>query len=194
MCCFGPCGGSARDLARVAWARALKWADVAGDQLQVLRAVEQSKEGLRLKPPKTKKGKRKIHLPQLLVDALKRHRAEQAKIRLQKGLGYRDQDLIFCNIDGSLWPPDAFSTAFRRLARKAGLRCRLHDLRHSHATQLLGDLKINPKVVSERLGHSRVGFTLDTYAHVLEGMQEEAAAKMEAEHDIDPEFLHTPDE
>jgi integrase len=55
----------------------------------------------------------------------------------------------------------------------------LYDLRHTHATLLLlaGE---NPKVVSERLGHANVAFTLDTYAHVLPSMQEEATAKLEA--------------
>ena len=93
------------------------------------------------------------------------------------GPGYKDQDLVFCDVEGGLWSPDAFTGAFRRLVRGTGLHCRFHDLRHTHATQLL-KLKINPKVVSERLGHCRVGFTLDTYAHVLDGMQEEAAEKV----------------
>jgi integrase len=55
---------------------------------------------------------------------------------------------------------------------------RFHDLRHSHATQLLRQ-NIHPKVVSERLGHSTTNLTLDTYSHVLPGMQEEAAQKVE---------------
>ena len=139
--------------------------------------MEQTKEKLQLKAPKTKKSARTINLPALLIDALKQHKVEQAKIRLQMGPGYKDQNLVFCNVEGGLWSPDAFTGAFRRLVRGAGLHCRFHDLRHTHATQLL-NLKINPKVVSERLGHCRVGFTLDTYAHVLDGMQEEAAEKV----------------
>ena len=55
---------------------------------------------------------------------------------------------------------------------------RFHDLRHSHATQLLKQ-GVHPKVVSERLGHSKVGITLDTYSHVLPGMQEDAADKID---------------
>ena len=50
---------------------------------------------------------------------------------------------------------------------------RFHDLRHSHATQLLRQ-GVHPKIVSERLGHSNIGITLDTYSHVLPGMQEDA--------------------
>ncbi len=76
--------------------------------------------------------------------------------------------------------PDSLSTAFAGLIRRSNLpRIRFHDLRHSHATQLLRH-GIHPKVVSERLGHSKVGITLDTYSHVLPGMQEEAADKLDA--------------
>ena len=56
---------------------------------------------------------------------------------------------------------------------------RLHDLRHTHATQLLSQ-GVHPKIVSERLGHATVAITLDTYSHVLPGMQEEAAQKIDA--------------
>jgi integrase len=55
---------------------------------------------------------------------------------------------------------------------------RLHDFRHSHATHLLA-AGVHPKVASERLGHSKVGITLDLYSHVLPGMQAEAAAAVD---------------
>lgn len=60
-----------------------------------------------------------------------------------------------------------------------GLDIRFHDLRHTHATLLLRQ-GVHVKVVSERLGHSTVGITLDTYSHVLPDMQEGATAKLEA--------------
>ncbi len=50
---------------------------------------------------------------------------------------------------------------------------RFHDLRHTHATLLLRQ-GVHPKIVSERLGHSNIGITLDTYSHILPGMQESA--------------------
>ena len=56
---------------------------------------------------------------------------------------------------------------------------RFHDLRHTHATQLLKQ-GVHPKIVSERLGHSSIAITLDTYSHVLPGMQEEAIADFDA--------------
>ena len=63
-------------------------------------------------------------------------------------------------------------------ARPASRPLSLHKLRHTHATLLLG--ANHPKVVSERLGHSTVGITLDTYSHVLPHLQEEAARKIDA--------------
>jgi integrase len=57
-------------------------------------------------------------------------------------------------------------------------RIRFHDLRHAHATHLLKS-GVHPKVASERLGHSKVGITLDLYSHVLPGMQEDAAARVD---------------
>jgi integrase len=55
----------------------------------------------------------------------------------------------------------------------------LHDLRHTHATQLL-KAGVNVKAISERLGHASIGITLDTYSHVMPGMQEEAAERIDA--------------
>jgi len=69
--------------------------------------------------------------------------------------------------------------AFRKLARSVGLDgLRFHDLRHAHATLMLQQ-GIHPKIVSERLGHSSIAITLDTYSHVLPGLQEAAAKRFE---------------
>ena len=75
--------------------------------------------------------------------------------------------------------PHSLTQAFTRFMAERGLkRVRFHDLRHSHATHLLA-AGIHPKIASERLGHSKVGITLDLYSHVLPGMQAEAAAAVD---------------
>ena len=120
---------------------------------------------------------RTIHLDVRTVDALRAHRLLIDQVRDQVGAGWRDHGLVFPREDGRWWNPPAISLAFRRAMRRVGVpRIRFHDLRHTHATLLLR-AGVNPKVVSERLGHSSVAFTLDTYAHVMPGMQPEAAAK-----------------
>jgi integrase len=107
-------------------------------------------------------------------------RLKQAEERLAIGPVYDDHDLVCPRPGGSPWPPDMLSTSFASLVRRSGMKeCRFHDLRHSNATQLL-KAGVHPKVVSERLGHSRVGITLDTYSHVLPGMQEDAAQRIDA--------------
>jgi integrase len=56
-------------------------------------------------------------------------------------------------------------------------RVRFHDLRHTHASHMLAS-GVHPKIASERLGHSRVGITLDLYSHVVERLQEDAVARV----------------
>ena len=81
---------------------------------------------------------------------------------------------------GDPWFPDRFSGAFADWMEKQSLvRARFHDLRHTHATQMLLE-NVHPKIVSERLGHSNIAITLDLYSHVLPGMQKAAVSKIDA--------------
>jgi integrase len=135
---------------------------------------------MRFKEPKTHQSSRRIDLLPIAVDALRRHRAEQAKVRLALGEAWQDNDLVCSSLDGSPWKPDTMSSAFSKFIRRLDLPVvRFHDLRHTHATLLLRE-GVHPKIVSERLGHSGIGLTMDTYSHVLPGMQQEAAMKLNA--------------
>ncbi len=88
-------------------------------------------------------------------------------------------ELVFSNPDGSPFQPDSITKAFTRITRSIGLYgVRFHDLRHTHATLMLWQ-GIHPKIVSERLGHSSIAITLDTYSHVMPGLQEAAAQRFE---------------
>lgn len=159
----------------------LRWRDVDFEaaQLSVRQTLQEVRGTLSFREPKSAKSRRTVALSSFVVDALKRHRASQAAERLFLGAGYRDLDLVLAKYDGSPWKPDSISTLFRSLVQRGGLgHVRFHDLRHSHATQLLR-LGVPAKVVSERLGHSTIGITLDTYSHVLPGMQEDAAQKVD---------------
>lgn len=89
--------------------------------------------------------------------------------------GWMDTGLCFVREDGTPIHPEAFLRSFRRRTRVAGLSLiRLHDVRHAYATALL-EAGVPMKVVSERLGHSSIGITMDLYSHVLEGFDREAA-------------------
>ena len=87
--------------------------------------------------------------------------------------------LVFAYPDGSPPVPDRISWHFRRILSRLGLKpIRFHDLRHTHASLMLRQ-GVHPKIVSERLGHSTVSITLDTYSHVTPGLQEAAARTFE---------------
>ncbi|HEX7126642.1 MAG TPA: site-specific integrase [Thermodesulfobacteriota bacterium] len=160
---------------------ALRWRDVDLDagRLTVRQSLEQTKAGLRFKPPKSGKP-RAVALPAAAVAALKKHRAKQAETLLQLGKRLGDDDLVLAQVDGTPWPPDRLTRAFRDFLIRAKLpRMRFHDARHGHASHLLRQ-GVPLKVVSERLGHSTIGITADLYTHVLEGMDREAADKLDA--------------
>lgn len=158
-----------------------RWSDIdfENGRLAVRRSVEETREGLRLKEPKTAKGKRLISLPPLAMDSIREHRSTQLVEKKKLGSLYRDNGLVLCAPDGEIWKPESFTALYFNFTRRIGLKLRFHDLRHTHASQLLR-AGISAKVVSERLGHSSVGITLDVYSHVLPGMQEEAADRIDA--------------
>ena len=160
---------------------ALTWAsvDLGKAHITVCQSLQQTNAGVSLKQPKSGRG-RQVALPSLAVQALRAHKARQAEERLLLGPAYTDNDLVFARYDGAFWEPDSFTSSFAAAIRKSGLpHLNFHALRHSHATILLKQ-GINPKVVSERLGHAKVGTTLDIYSHVLPGMQEEAAQRIDS--------------
>ena len=147
--------------------------------LAVTQTLQQTADGVVAKAPKTAKGRRLVVLPSFAVEVLRQHRIAQADSRLLMGSDYIDHGLVFPGQDGSPWPPDSFSSTFASWGRRSAFKIRLHDLRHTHASHLLKE-GIHPKVVSERLGHATIAITLDTYSHLLPGLQEEAARRVDA--------------
>jgi len=155
---------------------ALRWSDIDFDagRVTVKRSVAPNEWGqLEAKDVKTQKGRRQIRLSAFTLAALQDHR----KKMLAEGHAAAP---VFCNTAGHyIHLKDLHRHSFKPILKRAGLAdVRLYDLRHTCATLLLlaGE---NVKVVSERLGHSTTVMTLDVYSHVLEGMQEQAASKME---------------
>jgi integrase len=131
--------------------------------------------------PKTSRSRRSIPIPFSLVQALIQHKRRQGEERLKAGPNYQKLDLVFATPEGGpLMVQNLFRRHFKPILKKAGLpeSIRLYDLGHSCATLLLAENE-NPKVVSERLGHSTVMLTLDTYSHVLPSMQRAASDKLE---------------
>lgn len=150
---------------------ALRWCDVDLDAgvLRVARSLQQISTGLEFKEPKSARGRRNIALARATVDALRARKAE---------LDTGPDGLIVCRPDGTPWPPDQLSVEFHVFVKRAGFIIRFHDLRHTHASNLLRD-GVPVNVVSQRLGHAEPAITLNVYSHVLPGMQEEAALRVD---------------
>lgn len=159
----------------------LKWSDVNLEEgsIQIRRTMSRvGKFGIVTSEPKTAKGRRKILLPQFVVEALKMHRQDQGERKKQAGNKWAENDFVFPNIYGGFLEPTYLDQMFKKLLAKSGLpEVRFHDLRHSAATILLS-MGIHPKVVQELLGHSQISITLDTYSHVLPSMQQDAMKKL----------------
>jgi integrase len=162
---------------------ALRWRDVdlGGATVQVRATLHWINGEYVFAEPKTEFSRRRVALAKGAVTALEEHRTRQIQEREAARTAWEDLELVFPNTVGR--PIDGINLLkywFFPLLKKAGLpRMRFHDLRHSAATLLLGR-GINPKVVSEMLGHSHVSITLGIYSHVTPHMQEQAAMAMDA--------------
>lgn len=160
-----------------------RWRNVdLGDnrrQISVVESAEQTKEGVRYKEPKSGCA-RTVSLSTTLLAELKAHRARQAEEQLRLGLRPDGDSFVVAQVDGSPIQPRSLTHEWMRLIQKTALpRIRFHDLRHTHASQMLA-AGVHPKVASERLGHSTIGITLDLYSHVMPGMQADAAEQVDA--------------
>jgi len=129
--------------------------------------------------PKSRSSRRRILLSGSLVEVLREHRQEQEANARLLDRPIEDTDLVFAYPGNKPLDPSTVTHSFGKVLKSAGLRhIRFHDLRHSHAPLLL-EAGANPKAVSERLGHSSVAFTLDTYSHVIPTIQQAAAERLD---------------
>ncbi len=144
--------------------------DASAPTLQVRRTLSETRTGHKFELPKSGKG-RSIKLSRKAVEALRSHRARQAGEKLRLGTLWQDHGLVFPSTTGTTTRgTNLLGRHFKPLLKEAGLPDkRLHDLRHTCATILLMAGK-HPKYVQELLGHANISITLDTYSHVIEGM------------------------
>lgn len=154
--------------------------DLDNGAIYIENQLQKINDKFELVPTKTAKSKRKVALLPYTIPILKEERKKQIEYRLLLGEEYNSAfNLVYCQANGRPYDPDYVSRNFLRQMNKISKeldipKIRFHDLRHTHATLLLSS-NVNAKIVSERLGHSNIGITLDTYTHVLPDMQKEAA-------------------
>lgn len=160
----------------------LQWNDLDLDMalMTIRRSLVRLQNGTYVTDePKTSSGARSLDLAPSTCLILKQHRAGQERDVELLGIPPSQANFVFGHPDGTPRTPSTVTQQFRRIASRAGLSgVRLHDLRHTHASLMLQQ-GTDIKTISTRLGHSSVAFTMDTYAHLLPGMQKAAMEKFE---------------
>jgi integrase len=161
---------------------ALRWQDIdfIFSQIYVSRSLHHLKDGsFVFTEPKSAGSRRTIALPPSAILTLKEHEERQTLERTILGLSLKDDDLVFSTLEGKPLRPKTVTHVWTKLAAGAGVKAiRLHDARHTHASLMLKH-GIHPKIAQERLGHSSIQVTIDTYSHVAPGLQEAAAKQFD---------------
>ena len=161
---------------------ALKWDDIdfENNVLKVRRNMVNGENGFIIKAPKSEAGIRDIHLGEDVMSVLREARMQYTYDAFSYGVGFQNLGFVIRQQDGSPYKPDSMTQKWQRFIKAYNLpKIRLHDLRHSNATALIS-AGVNPRVVQQRLGHSDVNITLNTYTHVLPEMDIEAASKLDS--------------
>jgi integrase len=165
---------------------ALRWKDLdltrnERAQLRVEQSVEQTKAGIRFKPPKTQHGRRRISLPDYVVEELRTHWKAEQERRLMMGLGKSPEtDLVFGLIDGAPRKPNSVTTEWRSLVRTMAVPpVSFHSLRHTHASQLIAS-GMDVLTISRCLGHSSAVITLNIYGDIFPDSDDRAAMALDA--------------
>jgi integrase len=160
----------------------LKWVDLNWEKkhLQVQRQLQRIKgEGMVFTEPKTATGKRMIVLSTATVAKIHEQLDHLQQERNVAGNKWQEYDLMFPSTFGTPMDPSNMYKDFKGTLKMADLPdIRFHDLRHTAATLMLQQ-GTHPKIVQERLGHSDISLTMNTYSHVLPSLQEDAAEKMD---------------
>jgi integrase len=161
----------------------LKWEDIDFEKetLSVRRQFRRVLGTAAFCEPKTQRAKRTIPLPKFAREALKEHRLiQEFQIKPLAGNRWKEHGLVFTSGIGTPLEERNMRRSLEEILSKHNLpKLRFHDLRHSCASLLLA-LGLNPRIIMEILGHSQITLTLNTYAHVAQELQTEAAEKMNA--------------
>ena len=177
----------------------LRWenVDLNNRFIQLKEQLQEVNGKLELTPLKTSSSKRKIILMDYTIEDLKKLKGKQEANKNYLNDNYNDKGFVVCKNDGEPYQPSYISRNYKRvmkeykhtvtidnLVKKLSLYelldiplIRFHDLRHTHATLLL-KANIHPKIVADRLGHSDIKMTLQTYSHILPDMQQQAVDEL----------------
>ncbi|WP_102274049.1 site-specific integrase [Cytobacillus massiliigabonensis] len=161
----------------------LEWPMVNFDKgtIDIKQAITKGRKGPVIKGPKSKKSKRLISLPSSVINEFESYHLhwKKEKMKMRDMWVEEKYKWVFCNEDGTHFYPDTPTTWWTRFTKRVGVRyIKLHDLRHTSATLLINQ-GVHAKIISERLGHSDIRVTMNTYGHVLRKADQEAANKLD---------------
>lgn len=161
---------------------ALKWryVDLDAGVLFVVEAVEETREGIRIKDVKTAASWRRVDLPAFAIEALWDRQHEQKQEHLALGTGWSPDTLVFDNGLGDIRRLRNFTKEVTRIAASIGITFTPHLGRHDHFTRLL-ETGVHPKVAQVRAGHSSIAVTMDVYSHATASLQRDATERMQHE-------------
>lgn len=146
--------------------------DLSEGTLTVDKSVITVKGGYEVGTPKTESSYRTIHIGQHLIRLLKEQRKRQLESKLFYGQHYKDSNFVCTKNNGKLVTPNSIKHYSEKLRDKTGVIFSFHSFRHTHATLLLENGAID-KAIQERLGHSRISTTIDTYSHLTNKTKKE---------------------
>lgn len=161
---------------------ALRWSDFDLDAptMRIERSLEETKDGLRIKAPKTAAGRRTVSLPAFVVKAIRNHRRQQLELRVALGAGTPPTDApVFGDVEGN-WPkPYSISDRWRDAIKSRSIpKVTFHALRHTHASMLIA-AGLDVVAVSRHLGHASPALTLNVYGHLFKNHDDGAAAAID---------------
>lgn len=153
----------------------LEWSDINFEfkSMQITKILQKQNGAWVFTTPKTKSSTRNILMNDTLIQELKKHQIQQGLNRWKYKEHYTENNFVCTKENGESVTIDSLKYLSRVVNHKLGIKFKFHYLRHTHATMLLEN-GIHPKIVQERLGHSKVSTTLDTYSHVSMNMQQQA--------------------
>lgn len=166
----------ARTGIRIGEALALRWGDLNTDSIKINKTLVYPLNSTPyLSTPKTKNSIRTVKLDKTVVDLLKRHKINQKEMYLKyPSFKPSDDDLMFHQHDGRWLRTNVVREYFKEVCKRTQLPVLSpHALRHSHAVHLL-EAGASLKYVSQRLGHSSIKTTADTYLHITEKIEDDA--------------------
>lgn len=155
----------------------LQWQDISGNVISIRRSLTILNNKPAFSTPKTARGVRRVAVSADVLEVLDEHYQRQLAEKELLGDAWTDSGQIFTGELGLPFSPHAFNKVWAKLCKAAGLKARLHDMRHLHVS-LLVKKGFDPRTIADRVGHTSPAFTMSCYSHMFEEQRQDAAMSL----------------